>query len=109
MKVSLNSKILSFLHLEKGLLELFENSQNIAFNQELDEEVLETNFLDSLLESGVVEYDIVAVAVDEENVFVFDLSVSASNTGVFEVLAFVAVVGFNKTDSIFLVLPLRSD
>lgn len=50
-------------------------------DQELDEDVLKADLLDCLLEALVGQHHVVAVAVDEQNVFVFDFSVSPRDAG----------------------------
>ncbi len=91
----------------RKLLELFEDIENVAFDQELDEDVLDSNFLDCFLESGIGQDYIITVAVNEQNVLVLYFRVTPGNASVFQVLPLVPVVQLNLTNSIFLLLPLR--
>jgi hypothetical protein len=102
----LNSRILSFLNENKKLLEVLEDVEDVAFDEELDKDILDSDFFYSFLESGIGEDDIVAVAINEQNVFVLDLGMTTRDASVLEVLPLVAVAEFNLANSVFLVLPL---
>jgi hypothetical protein len=58
------------------------------------------------LESGIGEHNIVTVAVNEQNVLIFNFSMASSNAGVLQVLTLVPVVQLNLPDSVLLLLPL---
>ncbi len=102
----MNSRILSFLNENKKLLEVLEDVEDVAFDEELDKDILDSDFFYSFLESGIGEDDIVAVAINEQNVFVLDLGMTTRDASVLEVLPLVAVAEFNLANSVFLVLPL---
>jgi hypothetical protein len=58
------------------------------------------------LEGGIGEHDIVTVAINEQNVLIFNFSMATSDTSVLQVLALVAVVQLDLPDSVLLLLPL---
>lgn len=90
----------------KNLLKLFENVEDVAIDQELDENVLDSDFLYSFLESGICQDNIITVPINEQNVLILNLCMASCNTGVFEILTLISIVELNLTNSIFLVLPL---
>ena len=98
---------LKFSKYRQIILKLFESVQNVSFNQELDKDELETNFLHRLLKGSICKNNIIAVAVNKKNILVLNLGVTSGNTGVLEILSFGPVVELDLSHSIFLVLPLR--
>ena len=88
------------------LLEFFQDVEDVAVDQKLNKDILNSNFLDSFLESGIGEHHIVTVAINKQNVLIFNLSMATRDASVFQVLTLVAVVQLNLPDSVLLLLPL---
>lgn len=58
------------------------------------------------MEGGIGQNHIIAIAIDEQDVFILDLRMPPGNTGIFEILLFRPIVEFYIFDSILLLLPL---
>lgn len=75
-------------------------------DQKFDENVLKSNLLDRLLEILVSEDYVVRVAIDKQNIFVLNLSMSSRDACSLQVLLFAPIRTLYKHYPCFLLLPL---
>lgn len=107
IKHSLNSKIFSFLSIINSLPELLQSIQDVLLDQELDENELEVDFFHVFLEVLIGEHHVITIAINKQDAFIFNLSVSSWNACCLQVVLLIPIATLDLADPRPFFFPLR--
>ena len=86
--------------------ELFQSTQDILLDQELNENILKPYLFDRFLKTLVGQHYVVTVAINEQNILVLNFSVPSGYARGFQVLLFGPIVALYLLHSGHFLTPL---